>query len=671
MNAQSEFRFDFEPEEGRWRLANGVVEAVFQLTPAGTFQFQSLAGLPGEGVWRSADLRPTSLVRATVADNVYTSRTRYIFVRQFAQPVPNGYKQTIVLLTEDRNLQVTLELFMYRDQPVIRHRVTLKNLQTDPVYVTLADLLPWSFADELGTFRTIRVNQWGIIPQLQNFEPLQDILDPGGTPIEVHSGSRGQHCSWFALADQTGRGLFGGWEFDGKASGTLQHIGESNSIRISVLMDTLHHPIAPGAEFALPAAFLGVFKGDWDDAGFQTQRFADQILAKAPPDPNNFPYVVWDSWAYDQTINENRLLANAEIAAGLGFELFVVDLGWANKIGDWKEDRGKFPSGLRALSDFVHSRGMKFGLHFALAEAAPDAPVLLNNPDWTSSETYHYHGANSLCLSNRPARDWIVQQAIQMIDDYGVDWILQDGENMVKQCNKTTHTHDPKDSNYSNSVEGLNAVIEAIQAARPNVVWENGGNGGTMMTFNMVQKYVTSMTNDASGTSDSRKAAYGATFPFPPRYADRYMTGQVIDSYTTRSFMFGGPWIFMNRLPDLSSEERSFVSAEVKAFKNVRSSVRDAKIYHLSAPARDTIDAIQSYDAKQRSGVAVVTRDGGELARYQLSFRGLEAETLYQVTFQDDPRTLSLTGLQLMRDGVSVSLPKIQCSEIVFVNAAG
>ena len=50
-----------------------------------------------------------------------------------------------------------------------------------------------------------------------------------------------------------------------------------------------------------------------------------------------------------------------------------------------------------------------------------------------------------------------------------MDWILQDGENMVKECTKTTHTHDPADSNYSNSVDGVNAVLGAIQAARPNV----------------------------------------------------------------------------------------------------------------------------------------------------------------------------------------------------------
>jgi len=68
-------------------------------------------------------------------------------------------------------------------------------------------------------------------------------------------------------------------------------------------------------------------------------------------------------------IDEQTLRRNADVAASLGVQLFIVDLGWARGIGDWHADPAKFPSGLDALSDYVHSLGMKFGLHFALAQA--------------------------------------------------------------------------------------------------------------------------------------------------------------------------------------------------------------------------------------------------------------------------------------------------------------
>jgi len=348
-------------------------------------------------------------------------------------------------------------------------------------------------------------------------------------------------------------------------------------------------------------------------------------------------------------------------------ELFVLDLGWANRIGDWYADPQKFPSGLRALSDYVHSLGMKFGLHFALAEADPDSPVLRAHPDWASSESYDYYGATSLCLSNLPARDWLVDQTVRMIDDYNIDWILQDGENMVKQCTRTTHTHDARDSNYSNSVNGINAVVEAVRRLRPNVMWENCENGGTMMTFNMVSHYVTSITNDASGALNSRQGVFGATYPFSPRFADRYMPEEPSNTYTTRSYMFGGPWYFMNRLPNLSADDAALAAGEVRIYKDTRAHVRRGQVFHLTAPpAGGRIDALESYDPSSDAAIAIVTRDGGDADHAFIKLQGLTPATTYRVHFQDNPAVLSMTGDQLSQDGVLVSLPVEQTAEIVY-----
>jgi alpha-galactosidase len=385
-------------------------------------------------------------------------------------------------------------------------------------------------------------------------------------------------CGWFATADHQNRGLFAGWEFDGRVDAEVKLERDRNTLRLEAPILDLHHPVASGEEITLPAAFLGLYEGDWDEAGFRTQRFVEAALAKAPPDPAAFPFVAWDSWGCQQNLNEDLLRRNADLAAGIGIELFTVDLGWARSIGDWRDDPAKFPTGLRRISDRVHELGMRFGLHLAFAEAAPDSPVLREYPDWRLSKTYGYFGAVSLCLAHKPVQEWITKEIIGVIDDYDVDWILQDGEQMVKQCTKTTHTHHPLDSNYAASVEGLNAVVEAVQKARPKVAWENCADGGTIMTFNMVKNYVTSITNDASGVEDSRVAAYGATYAFPPRYTNRYMGEDRLDTYTTRSFMLGGPWIFMNKLESLSRQDLQLAADEIANFKRMRQTIRDGQV---------------------------------------------------------------------------------------------
>ncbi len=53
----------------------------------------------------------------------------------------------------------------------------------------------------------------------------------------------------------------------------------------------------------------------------------------------------------------------------------------------------------------------------------------------------------------------MLQEVIDMIDMYNIDYIVQDGEDMVKYCAKSTHTHNIGDSNYANSIFGTYFVL--------------------------------------------------------------------------------------------------------------------------------------------------------------------------------------------------------------------
>jgi len=126
-----------------------------------------------------------------------------------------------------------------------------------------------------------------------------------------------------------------------------------------------------------------------------------------------------------------------------------------------------------------------------------------------------------------------------------------------------------------------------------------------MMTFSMVRNYVTSITNDASGSLGSRQGLFGASYRFPHRYM---LHTEMID-YNTRSFMFGGPWILMNRLTELNPQELDYLASEIETYKQIRKSIINGKVLHLTArPAVGRTDAIQSYNPALDEAMAVVTR---------------------------------------------------------------
>jgi len=665
-------RFQFFPEQQTWRLENSRIRAVFELTSQRTFEFRGL-----ENVITGDDFTPPlgariSPLRFDLDSSRIDEHSEFTLVDTSSRPIPRRGMQQSIVLDEAAGLgRITLLLEMYDDQSALRYRWSFENRLQQQVSVRYIDLMPWAFDSRDVTWRTFHVNQWSASGTAGNFETFARPLPSSGEMTIVQSGAHGPHCGWLALRDGKDRGLFAGWEFDGRATAAVQHLADVPSLQMLAMIHDLKAPVAPGAVFAAPWAFLGVFRGDWDDAGWQTQRFVEAALAQPVPD-QNFPYVMWDSWKYSVDIDETRLRRNAEIASRLGIEVFVVDLGWARALGDWRPDPAKFPSGMRALSDYVHSLGMKFGLHFPLAEADLKSPVLVQNPDWTSTDRNQYYHGVSLCLSHRAVRDWLVRETVRMIDEYNIDWILQDGENMVKLCTKSSHSHDPENSNYSNSVEGLNAVVAAVQTRRPRVHWENCENGGNMMTYNMVRRYVTSIAADDSGPLTTRQAIHGITYPFPPRYSDRYMPEETLTPYITRSYMFGGPWIFMNRLPQMSALDLDIAQREIALFKTLRARIREGRVYHLtSRPTENGTDAIQSYHEASDTSTVFVYRARSPFRFRFLRLRGLKRDGNYIVTFQESTATLILTGAQLMDSGLRVSLPTTNSAEIVHLRPAG
>ncbi|RKD88298.1 alpha-galactosidase [Mangrovibacterium diazotrophicum] len=103
-------------------------------------------------------------------------------------------------------------------------------------------------------------------------------------------------------------------------------------------------------------------------ANLYAQKF--EGLALTPP-------MGWNSWNYFRDkINEDviKQIADAMVATGLsdaGYEYINLDDCW--QIG--RDEKGyivvdsiNFPSGMKALADYVHSRGLKFGLYSCAGE---------------------------------------------------------------------------------------------------------------------------------------------------------------------------------------------------------------------------------------------------------------------------------------------------------------
>ncbi|MGW0605190.1 glycoside hydrolase family 27 protein [Streptomyces sp. NPDC002640] len=102
---------------------------------------------------------------------------------------------------------------------------------------------------------------------------------------------------------------------------------------------------------------------------------APEVQAAAPGSPALTPPMGWNSWnSFGCQITETqvRQAAEAMVSSGMraaGYQYVVVDDCWfdpqRDAQGNLRAHPTKFPSGMKALGDHIHSLGLKFGIYQA------------------------------------------------------------------------------------------------------------------------------------------------------------------------------------------------------------------------------------------------------------------------------------------------------------------
>lgn len=85
------------------------------------------------------------------------------------------------------------------------------------------------------------------------------------------------------------------------------------------------------------------------------------------------PPMGWNSWnTFGNNIDEKLIMetADAMVESGMldaGYEYLVIDDCWSEKQRDENgrlvPDKQKFPNGIKSVADYVHSKGLKFGIY--------------------------------------------------------------------------------------------------------------------------------------------------------------------------------------------------------------------------------------------------------------------------------------------------------------------
>ena len=165
------------------------------------------------------------------------------------------------------------------------------------------------------------------------------------------------------------------------------------------------------------------------------------------PKPRPVILNTWEAVYFNH--DYDTLTALADKAVESGVERFVVDDGWfgsrrdsTSGLGDWQIAQDVWPDGpksLKALADYVHGKGMEFGLWFEPEMVNPDSDVARAHPDWVLRPTANRlpmqgRSQQVLDLTNPDAYRYIHDSIDALVGELGIDYIKWDHNKFVTEA---------------------------------------------------------------------------------------------------------------------------------------------------------------------------------------------------------------------------------------------
>lgn len=174
------------------------------------------------------------------------------------------------------------------------------------------------------------------------------------------------------------------------------------------------------------------------------------------------PPMGWNSWdCYGPTVTEAEVKANADYMAthlkSSGWEYIVVDIRWfvendkaggynqtdpryvMDEFGRYLPAVNRFPSaangtGFKALADYVHSKGLKFGIHImrGIPKEAVTKKLLVKGTEISADQIYStelqckWLKDNYTIVASKPGAQEYYNSIIEMYASWGVDFIKVD-----------------------------------------------------------------------------------------------------------------------------------------------------------------------------------------------------------------------------------------------------
>ncbi len=666
----------------RLRLVEGALHADY-FGPAAWVDPAAAQPAIGDAIWETHCMASVGLAPDTAP-------ARWQLV-DWSQPSPLSV--TIRLRADCAPLAAELHLCQDKDTGLLVIHTTLTN-------ESAADVLRLNHAVSAGLCLPAQIREivhlsgrWGAEAQVQRLAlPATQLM------LESRSGKTGfEHLPYVALLAPDYAFVFelawsGNWQMP------VRRLADGRVTVSAGLNDWgLRHALRPGQTLALPDVFALCVKGDLNAA---TQRLHDYRRRFPGPDNQHPVPVQFNTWyLFNERVPVRQMKAAADVAAGLGCEVFVLDAGWYTteveqpgegwwaRAGDWIVNPHWFPNGLEELSDYCHSHGLDFGIWFEPEAVGASAVARRQHPEWL-----HAIGGRPALPDQRAilnlgvpeARAFIRERILRVLRATRAEWMKWDFNTDLRQGGwapglpaELTH-QDPLIAHY----RGLYQLQREIRDAIPNLTLEMCAGGGGRFDPAILANAHVNWMSDQTNPLMNLAIHFGSQLAhcafecndwlveWPPRSAIGAQDDPRGDlAFRARVAMLGSFGISAP-VEQWSEEDRATVKTHVDWYKQIiQPIVLNGDQYFLTEPP--PLDgngdwAAVWYAAKNgERGVLFAFRLAGADAHRLLPLPGLNREARYRLRTPEG-WTTEYAGAELA-DGLLVDLDDFFRSALIYV----
>ncbi|MGD0093780.1 MAG: alpha-galactosidase [Planctomycetota bacterium] len=457
-------------------------------------------------------------------------------------------EHTLTWTDPQSGLAVRCRAVEYHDFPTVEWTLYFKNAgaKESPILENI-QALDVKLSRKLGDEFVLH-HHTGDNCSARSYEPHQTRLEPKSKQAFAPAGGRATNGAYpYYNLEYDGGGVIAVLGWPGQWAARFER-DETAGLRVSGGQELTHFKLLPGEEVRSPLVVLQFWKGDWIRSQNIWRRW---MIAHNLPRPGGKlpPPFTSACMGLHQSETSEIGYINEYLKGGVKLDYWWMDAGWYPcrdwpETGTWEPDPQRFPKGIRAVSDYAHSKDMKLVLWFEPERVHAGTWLHKTHPEWLLK-------GQLLNLGNPEAREWLTAHIDKFLTEQGIDLYRQDFNMDPLSCWRSGDAQDRQGITEIRHVEGYLAYWDELLRRHPGMLIDSCASGGRRNDLETLRRAVPLLRSDyqaPQNPSDGQMLVgnqghtYGLSF-WVPYYGTGIFYDDVyaVRSHLTPAFGIGYP----------------------------------------------------------------------------------------------------------------------------------